>query len=80
MDRNWLNNIDLNRMTLYPIQFANCDRLDKNDAVYIFDEVGCGKTISSGLMALDYIHNHNKNVLVITTNALIRADHGAGQF
>ncbi len=80
MDRNWLNNIDLNRMTLYPIQFANCDRLVKNDAVYIFDEVGCGKTISSGLMALDYIHNNNKNVLVITTNALIRADHGAGQF
>ena len=47
MDRSWLNRIDLDRITLYPIQFANCDRLAKNDAVYIFDEVGCGKTIST---------------------------------
>lgn len=80
MNRKWLNSIDLDRITLYPIQFANCDRLVNNDAVYIFDEVGCGKTISSGLMAMDYIHNHNKNVLVITTNALIRSEYGMGQF
>lgn len=69
----WINSIDLNVVDIYPIQFANCDRLRKNDAVYIFDEVGSGKTISSGLMALDYLYNHpDKKVLVITTNALVK--------
>ena len=58
MDRRWINAIDTNKLEIYPIQFANCDRLEKNDAVYIFDEVGSGKTISSGLMAMDYLMNN----------------------
>lgn len=71
--REWLKYIDISLMDIYPIQFVNCDRLQKNDAVYIFDEVGSGKTISSGLMALDYLYNHpEKKVLVITTNALVK--------
>src|SRR5690606_29247852 len=49
------------------------ERLNSNDAVYIFDEVGSGKTINSGLMALDYLEkNPKERVLVITTNALAR--------
>lgn len=82
MQRNWINAINTERVEIYPIQFANCDRLVKNDAVYIFDEVGSGKTISSGLMALDYLVNHpDKNVLVITTNSLVKANVGGkGQF
>ena len=65
------------------LQFANCDRLEARDAVYIFNEVGCGKTISAGLMALHYLfNNEDGNVLVITDNALVKhdADDSEGQF
>ena len=72
ISREWLKYIDISLIDIYPIQFANCDRLQKNDAIYIFDEVGSGKTISSGLMALDYLYNNSGNVLVITTNALAK--------
>lgn len=80
-NRDWVKYIDTSKLSLYPIQFANCDRLQNNTAVYIFDEVGCGKTISSGLMAIDYLYNHQNNpqtdrVLVITTNTLYKS----GQF
>lgn len=79
----WVDSINPIDITLYPIQFANCDRLQKNDAVFIFDEVGSGKTISSGLMALDYLYqNQDKDVLVVTANALVKTDasHQYGQF
>ena len=67
-----MQSIDLNKITPYPLQFANCERIERNDAVYIFDEVGCGKTISAGLMALHYLNQHkDKSVLVITVNALV---------
>lgn len=82
-NRSWINCIDSNVLDIYPIQFANCDRLQENDAVYIFDEVGSGKTISSGLMALDYLRNHSgKKLAVITTNALAKpgSDSDYGQF
>lgn len=66
----WLCQIG-NELRLYPIQFANLKRLEKNDAVFIFDEVGSGKTICSGLMAMHYLFNHmQKKVRVITINAL----------
>lgn len=73
----WIDyvNTESNNVTLYPIQLANCERLRKNKVVYIFDEVGSGKTISSGLMALDYLYtNPDKNVLIITTKALTTPD------
>lgn len=80
MKREWLKYIDLNLLDIYPLQLANCDRLLLNDSVYIFDEVGSGKTISSGLMALDFLSNNDKKVLVITTNALFKkglySEHG----
>ena len=82
-NRSWSKYIDSNILDIYPMQFANCDRLRENDAVYIFDEVGSGKTISSGLMALDYLEKHpGKNVAVITTNALAKpgSDFDYGQF
>lgn len=76
--KEWLNYIDLKKITPYPLQLANCDRLEKNKAVYIFDEVGSGKTISAGLMALHYLYHYyyeatgygQKRVLVITTTQL----------
>lgn len=79
ISREWVNYVDPDKIDIYPIQFANCERLQANDAVYIFDEVGSGKTISSGLMALDYLYNNKSSkvkVLIITTNALVRT----GQF
>lgn len=82
MDYNWVKNIDPTKTEIYPIQFANCNRLRENEVVYIFDEVGSGKTISSGLMALDYLHNNEgKKVLIVTTNALINKENPLdGQF
>ncbi len=65
------------------LQWANAERLRQNDTVYIFDEVGSGKTLSSGLMALTYLFEHpEKRVLIITTNALVKheSDQKYGQF
>ncbi|MDO4302211.1 MAG: helicase-related protein [Clostridia bacterium] len=81
--RKWINYVDLETVDIYPIQFANSDRLLRHDAVYIFDEVGCGKTISSGIIAMDYLENNpEKKVLVITTNTLKKtySNHEYGQF
>lgn len=73
MNRDWIKLIDCDELELYPIQFANCERLVKNDAIYLFDEVGSGKTISSGLMAMDYLYNHSEEkILIITTNTLAK--------
>lgn len=69
--KKWLEHVNPQNVTLYPLQLANCDRLEKNKAVYIFDEVGSGKTVSAGLMALHYMYNNpNARVLVITTSQL----------
>lgn len=88
----WINLLDPKKVSLYPIQFANVKRLNNNLAVYIFDEVGSGKTISSGIMALDFLESHPKlenerrntenDVLVITTNSLAKPNNVkiAGQF
>ncbi len=71
---------------VFPLQFSNINRIESNDAVYLFDEVGCGKTISAGLMALHYLENapdgSSKNVQIITINALVKPayDNGRGQF
>lgn len=73
----WITQIK-SEMTLYPIQFANVRRIEENDAIFIFDEVGSGKTICSGLMAFHYLNNNsNENVRVITINSLAGND---GQF
>lgn len=75
--KDWIRSLDLatekdsKKLKLYPLQFANCDRLEANDCVFIFDEVGTGKTISSGLMAMHYLYNNpGKKVLVITTHSV----------
>ena len=70
----WTKNLSLtSNFDVFPIQFANTKRIEYNDAVYIFDEVGCGKTISAGLMALNYLWNcKRKGVQIITINSLVR--------
>ena len=83
----WVKNLVLtDEFDVFPLQFSNINRIESNDAVYIFDEVGCGKTISAGLMALHYLENapsdELKNVQIITINALVKPayNNGRGQF
>lgn len=56
-----------------PLQFANIKRLENGkDVFFVFDEAGGGKTLISGLMASHYLYNNpNKDVLVLTTNAMV---------
>ncbi len=71
----WTENLDTEVYEPYPLQFANVERIECNDAVYMFDETGSGKTISSGLMVLHYLYNHpQEKALVITENALVKED------
>ena len=67
--------VDLNnrkKLDLYALQLANMIRIRENDAVYIFDEVGTGKTISAGLSIIELLFNNNfKNVLIITDNSVL---------
>lgn len=53
---NWLNFIN-RKFSPYPHQLANAERILKHDAVYIFDEVGTGKTFSAAAMTLEYLEN-----------------------
>ena len=83
----WVKSLVLtDEFDVFPLQFSNINRIESNDAVYIFDEVGCGKTISAGLMALHYLENapndELRNVQIITINALKKTayDNGYGQF
>lgn len=43
--------LNTNNLKLYYTQMLNAVRLDKHNAVYVFDEVGCGKTVSA-IMAI----------------------------
>ena len=40
--KDWVKYIDADDdFDIYPIQFANTERIEKNPAVYLFDETGC---------------------------------------
>lgn len=60
--------LNTNNLTLFYTQMLNAKRLKGHDAVYVFDEVGCGKTISAILAIAKTIwdSNNNYNILVIT--------------
>ena len=71
----WTKNLDISVYEPYPLQFANVERIEKNNAVYIFDETGCGKTISAGLMALHYLYNNKgRKALIITVPQLVSSN------
>lgn len=53
---NWLNFVDRG-FSPYPHQLANAERILKHNALYIFDEVGTGKTFSAAAMTLEYLEN-----------------------
>ena len=63
----WINYVDNECLELYALQFANCIRIIKNKAVFLFDEVGSGKTISAGLMAMICLSRFKEDVLIIST-------------
>ena len=75
MEKGWMKHLNSEEISLFSLQFANCDRIYKNDVVYMFDEVGSGKTISAGLMAMQCLaqsdaEGSRKNVLIISTPTL----------
>ena len=63
------------RFDPYPLQFANCKRLEYNDDIYLFDEVGTGKTISSGLMAMHFAYNRNQTINLNYIDVLVITDY-----
>jgi len=79
MEKEWMKYLNSDEINLFSLQFANCERIDKNRAVYMFDEVGSGKTISAGLMAMQCLaqsdaEGSRKNVLIITTPTLTKKE------
>lgn len=60
--------LNTNNLTLFYTQMLNAKRLEGHNAVYVFDEVGCGKTISAILAIAKTIwdSNNDYNILVIT--------------
>lgn len=70
---NWVQDLS-SELKILPLQLINCERLRRNDVVCIFDEVGCGKTVSAGLMIMDTLSNlDDPNILVITTNSMVKS-------
>ena len=56
-------------------QVLNGKRIQNNDVVYVFDEVGCGKTISSIMCMASVIHQKQQQgnvakILVITPKSV----------
>lgn len=67
----YISSLDIDKLKLYTLQLANMKRIEKQSAVYIFDEVGAGKTISAGLATIQLLFESSKNyeynnILVIT--------------
>lgn len=72
----YISSLDTNKIKLYTLQLANMKRIEENDAVYIFDEVGSGKTISAGLATIQLLFQHEdiskfNNVLIITAPSVV---------
>lgn len=65
-----LNKIKLKNRFL-PLQFAIKEKIDRNNFAFVFDEVGCGKTIESGIVIWDTIKNGGKNVLIVAPSNLV---------
>ncbi|MFD3157278.1 helicase-related protein [Haloimpatiens sp. FM7330] len=69
---NYLSSLNNKKVKFYTLQLANMKRIEENDVVYIFDEVGTGKTISAGLSIIQLLFQHEnedeyKEILVITS-------------
>lgn len=57
------------KLELLFIQVANKERIKKNDILYLFDEVGTGKTISAGICIIEMILSKEyKNILWVSSS------------
>ncbi|MCZ8511459.1 helicase-related protein [Paenibacillus filicis] len=68
----YLESLNLDKVRLLSLQLVNVERIKTNDIIYIFDEVGAGKTISAGL-CIRYVVYQRKSVriLVITAPSVV---------
>lgn len=64
-----LSNIQMNNK-LIPLQFSIADKVKANHFAFVFDEVGCGKTIEAGIAIWEAIKNNAKNVLIVAPTNL----------
>ncbi len=71
----YLASLDKEKTNMFTLQLANMKRVKKNKAVYIFDEVGAGKTISSGFSIIQLlfqeIKQEIKHVLIVTAPSVV---------
>lgn len=64
-----LSNIQINNK-LIPLQFSICEKVRNKNFAFVFDEVGCGKTVEAGIVIWDAIKNGGKNILVVAPSNL----------
>lgn len=64
-----LSNIQIDNK-LIPLQFSVLEKIKHNNFVFVFDEVGCGKTIEAGIVAFDTIKYGGKNILIVAPSNL----------
>lgn len=72
----YLETLDAEKLKLYSLQLINVERIKANDIIYIFDEVGGGKTVSSGL-CIRYMafQQPRANILVVTAPSVVEQFH-----
>lgn len=69
-----LQNIQLgedNNKKLLPLQFSILEKLKCNGYVFVFDEVGCGKTVEAGIAIWDCLKNNEEKVLIVCPSNLV---------
>lgn len=54
--------LNTDNLHLFYAQMLNAVRLDKHNAVYVFDEVGCGKTVSAIMAIAKTIWDKENNI------------------
>lgn len=64
-----LSNIQMDNK-LIPLQFSICEKVKNKNFVFVFDEVGCGKTIEAGIVVWDAIKNGENNILIVAPSNL----------
>ncbi|APO43886.1 hypothetical protein BS614_07600 [Paenibacillus xylanexedens] len=69
-----LQNIQMmerSKKRLLPLQFAIMEKVRHNGFAFVFDEVGCGKTIESGIVIWNSIMNGGNKILVVCPPNLV---------
>lgn len=56
---------------LIPLQFSILEKIKKNSFAFVFDEVGCGKTIEAGIVVWDTVRKGEKKILIVCPSNLV---------